>query len=233
MEELQQLGLTKKEAEIYSALVNIGEVTANILAKQTNSNRAGTYNILQQLIQKGLVRYCKKKSHRYYSITDSDFLITSLYEKQEIAKKLSEKIKNIQSNTPSQTNINVYEGLEGMKIIHEELRRVHTLNVLNATGLIFKHLRWSAGHIIKDISKNNVRIIANPPLKKTPLYKNKSIPMKFLPKEYENYATTFIYKNTVVMQVLKDSPILIKINNKEIADGYNKLFELLWKTTKK
>ena len=117
-----------------------------------------------------------------------------------------------------------------MRIIHEELRKAPNLKVLNATGLIFEHLRWNAEHIVKDISKNKVRIIANPSLKKTPFYQHKSIPMKFLPKKYENYATTFIYKNNLVMQVLKNSPILVKISNREIAEGYKKIFELLWKT---
>jgi len=229
IEELQQLGLTKKEAEIYTKLAELGEIKANTLAKQTHSNRAGTYNILQQLIQKGLVQYTKKKTHRYYSISDPHFLNQILVEKQKLAEDLIKKIEKLKTKKPIKTDVNVYEGLEGMKIIHEELRKANKLLVLNATGLIFEHLKWGAKHIIKDISKNNIRIIANQSAKKTPLYKNKLISFKFLPKKSENYATTFIYKDTIVLQVLKDIPILIKIKNKEISKGYQKIFELLWK----
>lgn len=230
IKELQYLGLTKREADIYSALAKLGEVTANTLAKQTGSNRAGTYNVLQQLIQKGLVKYTKKKSHRYYTITNPDYLVTRLHEKEKIAQELSKKIQALQNKHPTTSFVEMYEGLEGMKLIHEELRKAKKLDVLNATGLIFSHLKWSATHIIKDIAKNNVRIIANQSLKKTPLYQHKKIPFKFLPKKAENYATTFIYEDIVVMQVLKDSPTLIKIQNKEISNGYKKVFQLLWDT---
>ena len=38
----------------------------------------------------------------------------------------------------------------------------------------------------------------------------------------------FIFKEKVIIQVLKDKPFLIKIENKEIYDGYKKDFDVLW-----
>lgn len=229
IKELQEIGLTRREAEVYSELAKQGETTANTLAKKTSSNRAGTYNVLQQLIQYGLVKYTKKESHRYYSVTDPKFLVTRIKEKESIAEKVSKQIQSLQSKATVKAEVNMYEGVEGMKIIHEELRVAKKVDIMNATGLVYEHLKWNAEHIVKDMKKNKMRIIANQSLKKTPLYKHKNIPMKFMPKELENYATTIIYKDTVVIQMLKDSPFLIKINNKEISDGYRKIFEFLWK----
>lgn len=44
----------------------------------------------------------------------------------------------------------------------------------------------------------------------------------------DNNATTFIYDNKVVIQVLKDKPYIIKIENKDISGGYKKDFDVLW-----
>jgi len=61
IEKLQQIGLSKKEAQIYLALAKKPETTANGIAKATSSNRTVTYNILQQLLEKGIITYFKKR----------------------------------------------------------------------------------------------------------------------------------------------------------------------------
>jgi len=53
--------------------------------------------------------------------------------------------------------------------------------------------------------------------------------LKYLPKEAENYATTFIFEGKVIIVTLKDTPFIIKIENKEIYEGYKKDFDVFWK----
>jgi len=50
-----------------------------------------------------------------------------------------------------------------------------------------------------------------------------------LPEKKENYATTFIFNDKIIIQMLHDKPFLIKIENKEIFEGYKQNFDLLWK----
>ncbi len=229
LEKLQKLGLSERESHIYLALVKLGESTANQLAKQTSSNRTVTYNVLQQLVEKGLVSYVRKEGRRFYLISNPEALKASLKEREEIADDLISEIDKIKPVPASFKNVETYEGLEGMNVIFNEIRRAKKLKVLNATGLIFRHLRWIAGHIVKDMEKyGKPRVIANPSMKKTPLAKFKGIVVKYLPKQAENYATTFIFDSKIIIQVLKDKPFLIKIENKEIFEGYKKDFDVLW-----
>ena len=231
LEKLQRIGLSDKESHIYLALVKLGESAANELAKQTSSNRTVTYNILQQLIEKGLVSYIKKLSKRFYFISDPKSLLVDLKEKEILANDLIKEIKKIKKPKEiSYKNVEIYEGKEGLKLMFEDIRKAKNLRVLNATGLAFEYLKYSAKHIAKEIeSWGKTRVIAVQSLRKTRLAKFKKIKFKYLPKEAENYATTFIFDDKVIIQVLKDEPFLIKIENKEIFDGYAKNFDVLWK----
>ncbi|MBU2441327.1 MAG: hypothetical protein KKA43_03270, partial [Nanoarchaeota archaeon] len=170
LEKLQRLGLSEKESHIYLALVKLGETTANNLAKQTSSNRTVTYNVLQQLVEKGLVSYVKKQGKRFYLISKPEALKVSIKEKAELADELVSEINKIRPLSSSFKNVEIYEGLEGMKVVFDEIRKAKDLRVLNATGLIFEHLKWSAGHIVKDMEKHGIpRVIANLSMKKTHL----------------------------------------------------------------
>ena len=127
-------------------------------------------------------------------------------------------------------SVEVLEGTESMKIIFDQIRNSRNLRVINATGLVFDYLKYSAKHIVNEIEfKSKPKVIACQSLKKTPLAGFKKIKFKYLPKNAENYATTFIFGDTVIIQVLKGKPFLIKIINKEISDGYKKDFDVLWK----
>lgn len=228
LEKLQKIGFTRKEAAIYLALARMGESTANMLAKATSSNRTVAYNVLQQLLNKGLVGYVKRVGKRYYKIADPHALLASLRENERVAQDLIDEIDAIKHELPSNRNVEVFEGTAGMKIIHEELRNANDLKILNATGLIFKYNEYGAKHIVKDIEARGARVIANQSIKGTPFAGFKRIKTRYLPKTAENYATTFIFKDKLIIQVLKDKPFMIRIDNKEIYDGYRKLFGLLW-----
>ncbi len=230
IEKLQKIGLSNKEAQIYLALVKKGEATANELAKQTSSQRTVAYNVLQQLLTKGFVNYVKKGNVRLYKISDPKSLSASIREKEILANEIVKDIGKIKREIQSDKNVEVHEGIESMRGLFEEIRKARNLKVLNATGKIFEHLIYSSEHIVKEIAfKNDVHVIGVDSMKKTRLAEFKKIKFKYLPANAENIATTFIFNNKVIIQILKDKPFLIKIENKEIFEGYSKDFDVLWK----
>jgi len=228
LEKLQKIGLSKKESEIYLALAKKEEASANEITKETSTIRTVCYNILQQLVEKGIVAYKKKNNIRLYSIANPESLLATIKEKEDLAKDLIKSLKKIERKKTGNQSVEVYEGINGMRIIHEEIRNTKELRALNATGLIFEKLKFSAGHIVKDMNKGKVKIIGVPSMRKTPLAKFKNQKIKYLPKEAENYATTFIFDGKVIIQTLKNKPFLIKIEEESIFEGYKKDFDVLW-----
>lgn len=229
LEKLQGIGLSKKESEIYLALARREHALANELARYTSSNRTVTYNVLQQLVEKGIIAYVTRSNKRYYSIADPNNLLVPFREKELIAKQVIGDIQRISPIKPANRNVEVFEGVAGTKSIHQEIQNADELRILSANGLIFEHLRFTAHNIVKKESeKLQPRMIATQAMKKTPLNNYKKFKVKFLPKECENYATTFIFDDKVVIQILKDKPFLVKLENKELFDGYRKLFDFIW-----
>ncbi len=229
LERLQGLGLSKKESEIYLALAKKQDATANELAKETSTNRTVCYNTLQKLVERGIVAFSKKEKVRVFSIANPESLLSDLREKEDLAKELIKNLKKLKKQHASKKSVEVFEGINGLKQIFNEIRDCKELNVINATGLIFENLKFSAKHIVNDINRSKkVRIIGTQSMKKTQLTKLSKAQIKYLPKEAENYATTFIFDGKVIIQTLKNKPFLVKIIEESIYDGYKKDFNILW-----
>ncbi len=230
IEKLQRYGLSEKEAFVYYELLKKKQALANELAQSTGTNRTFTYNVLQSLVNKGLVSYFIKNNKRFYIISNPESLLSSIREKEKIAKELVEDIKKFKPAEKVTQKVEVYEGNEALRIVHEEMIKAKNPKVLNSTGLLFQHLKYSAYHIIKDLSeKPDYKVIACQSAKKTKLPKQfKETNIKFLPRGFDNYATTLLFDGKLIFQIIKDKPFIIKIENKEIFEGYSKIFDLLW-----
>ena len=230
LEKLQRIGLSKKESEIYAALAKRQSATANELAKDTSTNRTVCYNTLQQLVNRGVVAYSKRNNKRLFALASAESLLADVREREDVVRDLIKDLERIKKKDISQRSVEVFEGKNGLKQIFNEIRDCKELAVINATGLIFENLEFSARHIIKDIERSNkVRIIATQSMKKTELSRIRKAKIKYLPKEAENYATTFIFDGKIIIQTLKDKPFLIKIVEESIYDGYKKDFEVMWR----
>ena len=228
IEELKNIGLSPKEAEIYSSLINQGEITANNLAKINKTNRTVTYNILQSLSKKGLISFVIKNSRRYYRITSPNNLLINVREKELLIKELISKINRINPVKKQENIIRVLEGKEGLRSVHENMINAKFIRIVNATGLIKKELRYSLG-FLKQIAKNKVRIIANSSFNISELnLQNKDIKIKYLPYKKKNYATTFIFNDTIIILILKEPFLIISIKNRLLSEGYKLNFDLLW-----
>ncbi len=229
LEKLQKLGLSKKESLVYFELIKLGEAGANEISKRISSQRTVIYNILQQLVEKGFVNYIKREGKRIYCISNPENLLSDIKEKEIVASDLIKEIKNFKKSSLNEGRVEVYEGVSSMRNLFEEIKNAKELRVLNATGEIFENLKYSSEHIVRHIKKNSkVWIIGVDSMKKTRLAKF-GFKVKYLPKKAENLATTFIFDGKVIIQILKDKPFLIKIESKDIFEGYKKDFDVFWR----
>ncbi|MBU1270375.1 MAG: helix-turn-helix domain-containing protein [Nanoarchaeota archaeon] len=79
---LEDLGLSEAEAKVYLALLETGSTLAGPIIKKTGLHRGTTYQILQRLIEKGLVSYVIKAGKRYFEATDPNRFLAILKEKE-------------------------------------------------------------------------------------------------------------------------------------------------------
>jgi sugar-specific transcriptional regulator TrmB len=94
MEVLEKIGLGKREATVYSALIETGETTTGPLVKKTGIPASKIYETLDRLVSKGLVGFVMKEKTKHFSATNPERLIDYLEEKKkDLAKQEAEVVR--------------------------------------------------------------------------------------------------------------------------------------------
>src|SRR3989304_2709998 len=96
-----KLGFSDKEAAVYLALLQLDTVTATDISKKTGINRTSAYDILDSLMQKGLIGKFKKDKKSHFSAGDPKRLINYFeHEKEESIKTIGRKQREVESVLP-------------------------------------------------------------------------------------------------------------------------------------
>lgn len=85
---LNQFGLTRQEATIYTVLLENGRMTGYEVAKRTNISRSNVYTALAGLVEKGAADLVEGEPMYYVPIAVHDFLDNKLYQLNEIKEKI-------------------------------------------------------------------------------------------------------------------------------------------------
>ncbi|MEK7545339.1 MAG: helix-turn-helix domain-containing protein [Patescibacteria group bacterium] len=127
LSHLQKLGLTSKESAIYMAAMELGVASpVATIAKKANINRTTAYDILEQLVHKGIVVTSKKSSSRYYEALPPEKIIAYLKEQSEKFSRLAQDAEKILPELKAHYQVSgrpkvyFYEGDEGLIRVYEE-----------------------------------------------------------------------------------------------------------------
>ncbi|MCX6741659.1 MAG: helix-turn-helix domain-containing protein [Candidatus Pacearchaeota archaeon] len=95
---LEKLGLTENQAKVYLALLRLGSVTAGIIIKETGLHRAYVYEILEKLMDKGLVSHVIQAQRKYFEAANPKKFLEMISEEKQ---NIQEKEQEIKKNPPS------------------------------------------------------------------------------------------------------------------------------------
>src|SRR3990167_9551960 len=80
--KLRTLDLTKSEAEIYLAILKLGQTNVSKIAEETKINRRNVYDTLSTLLDKGLIFQIIGEREGVYGRVDPDKLIELIQSKE-------------------------------------------------------------------------------------------------------------------------------------------------------
>src|SRR3989344_4252811 len=123
LNELGELGLSYGQIEVYSAVLDLGISTLNKIQEKTGIERRNIYDILNKLIEKGMISYTVEKGKKTYQCTHPNKILEEIKKKEEGLKELEQKIPQIaELFTTHRPDINaeVYRGNEAMKSLLNE-----------------------------------------------------------------------------------------------------------------
>jgi sugar-specific transcriptional regulator TrmB len=229
---LQEIGLTGNESKVYEKLLKTGLVSANELSKKISMDRTLTYQILNNLIEKGLVKFVKKDNKKFFEATSPENLLNPIKEKEALAEDLIPLLNNIKTTKSTSFEVNLYEGREGLKAFMKELLKHKDACGFGGTGRAYNEF-YESPRWVKEFEKKKIkfRLIVPQEFKGHIMEKAKFMNIKYLNLKSE--ATTTIVGDMVSIHLIKEKPHIVVIKNKEIAESYRNHFEVLWKQAKK
>jgi sugar-specific transcriptional regulator TrmB len=243
--DLLKIGLTEGEAKVYLALVGLGSSTVGPIVKKARVAYSNVYDILNRLIEKGIVSFIIKDKTKYFQAVSPSNLLDYLDKKEkEIQKqkedlqKVLKEIEKLQENKPEQ-EAEIFLGKKGLKTAYEKL--LSKVNKNDEDTYFYIHEKeyaeeadnfyFSLKHLIKKV---NFRGIVNEEKIKsefTKRFKNsKTIKIRFanfpIPGNIE------VCKDKLLLVSWKKPIIAVLIHSQSIADNFKRYFESVWKVSR-
>ncbi|MBI2548675.1 helix-turn-helix domain-containing protein [Candidatus Woesearchaeota archaeon] len=229
-DQLIVLGLTKREAQAYLALLKLEEAKAGEIAEQTKEDRTNVYDSLKSLIKKGLVNYVIKNNKTVYRVAPPEKLKDLIDEKEKILEETLPYLNGIYKSYKPKPVIEVYEGKEGIKTVFSDiLKEKKDFVGFGATDRAYQLLPEFTRRYLQ--ARKRLRISARqfyPEGEK--ILPSPYSTFKAIPRQYAGPATTLIYGDKVALFMwFIDPPVVVLIKNMDAAQAYKNQFELMWK----
>jgi len=235
---LRKIGLSGGEIKIYSSLLDSGKVPINKIHENTGIERRNIYDILNKLIERGLVTYVKENKRRLFQISHPNKIIGYIEEKkQELIKSKEEIEKEIPliigkyNFRKLDINAEIFRGVEGVKSVWEDMLNYKKIYWIGSGRYVPKRLpiwfsNWNNRRIKSKVKwLNLLRYELRKEIKKPLPYEY----IKFLPKEFSgNPIAIGIYGNKTVNFLLGEDFFAFLIESKELAENYKIYHKYLW-----
>jgi HTH-type transcriptional regulator, sugar sensing transcriptional regulator len=236
-DQLTQFGLNRKQAQIYLAMLELGQTSVIPIAKKTGILRTTIYDILEELEKKRLLTQTKKGKKRLFLAAEPENLERILEEKKEKLANLMPALKSLINTTGEKPIIRYYEGLEGIKEVYRdtlkykgELVAFVTENIISKLGQNFaneyKEKRKKAQISVRVIGPDTLEIIEYKKTDRRDLKETRLVSKDEFPFSIEMN----IYGNKLAFMSFSESLGLI-VESNEIAKNMRFLFELAWRGT--
>ncbi|OGY78476.1 MAG: hypothetical protein A3B74_02155 [Candidatus Kerfeldbacteria bacterium RIFCSPHIGHO2_02_FULL_42_14] len=242
---LLHLGLSDKEATVYIALLTLGKATVSVVAREAGINRTTGYDILDSLVNLGLVTISGKEPKQEY-IAGSPANIRKLLSSRirrdnelfEYAEAIIPQLTSLH-NISDRPKIRFYEGTDGLKHVYEDTLTSHeTIRAYAAVDDMYKALPDYFPKYYQRRTKRGIKIRAVIPA--TDAGKERAAQDKtenrdtalVSPDKFYFSPEINIYDNKVMIASWREKLGII-IESNEIAEAMKKIFELSWQEAKR
>lgn len=248
LRQLEDLGLSSKEASVYVASLMLGPATVQQIANQADIKRVTTYVILESLANLGLVSQTSHGKKTFFTAEEPASLKRLLDKKeQEIAEQRKQfdsllpelaSLKSIPAESPT---VKFYDGAEAIRTIMATFLDQHK-DIEDKTTYAFSNLdqlhtffpdfqekltnpeRVKAGFSSKFIYTTK----RGPILASTDEQSNRE--SRFVdPAQYPlNGDMTIVGDHVLILSLSSSRPVAVSLDSKDIAAGFKAVFDMAW-----
>jgi sugar-specific transcriptional regulator TrmB len=235
LKKIVNLGLTKKEAQVYLATLENGQSPASHIAQQARINRVTTYGILEKLFQKGFVEQHEKNGTRHFQAIDPAVLNENLQQKAEEFAASLPLLKSIMGHPEHRPTVRFFEGIDGIKRAYKETLKSRTeiCNYANSRNIrnhwpdydeSYVKKRKVAGVFLRGIFPKDKQ---GKQVQKTD--KDYHRETKLLPADYFNVENEIkIFDGKMLITSFEPHTFAIIIESSAVYETQKQIFEIVW-----
>ncbi len=239
-EALRKFGLTDRETRVYLILLELDEALASKISEKTGIPRTLVYDILENLLNKGIVSYVIRSNKKYFSAVNPKNLIEVLrnqeHEKEQLIKQALPELLILKDKKPKEkVKVEVYEGREGIKTLFNDVLRIgKEFLCFGSTGISTDIIPYELTRFHKERIKRKInwKVIYNDDKlgrkrgQETSKWKYSQV--KYMVKT--SPTTTYCYDNKIAIVLwMKEKLIAIIIQDNTIAKSFKEFFNILWR----
>lgn len=238
IEQLTDLGLKWREAQVYLALLKLGQAPASQIAEAAHTPRTITYDILEGLKETGLVSTVKTKGVKQFSALSIDKFYQQRAEKMARFHEILPEIRAITAVVGDRPKVQFLEGVEGIKAAFEDtlttLPRGGELVAYVTTSGYYENEIWHTKSYVKRRVQKKIfaRGIAptDPNINIFAANQKKELrELRLVPRERFPFANEIdIYGNKVAIMSLQGELMAVIIESESVAKTQRAIFELAW-----
>lgn len=238
---LGQIGLTKSEINVYLALLELGSSSTGKIVDTSGASSSKVYEILDRLMQKGLVSFIIKSGVKYFEAAPPERIMDYLKEKETTLNQQKQELKRIipelelkRQLSKYKSEATIYKGMKGLETAYYS-----ALKLLKPSDEMLVIAGPSRSETInrffvkfsKERARRKVqmRAIWNERAKgelRTLPEKNPLSEVKYIPQTTSS--SVEIFKNRVLIFPKTKDPLVISIDSEEVADSFRVQFEMWW-----
>lgn len=240
--ELQQLGLSDKEAKTYLASLESGSTTVQQIARKSGLKRPTVYFAIDQLIKKGLMSSFERGKKRFFTAESPERLVSLIAFQRKKAQILEEDLQKILPEldslfglTGEKPKVKFFEGKEGLKAIQDDFLKTEDKNIENVyprDDFIKVFSEAERKEYVAKLRKKKIKVrtIYTSKNESAKLISNPYAERKFVSHEkFPLSADITIYGNKVAIGTYRGKLVGVIIESKEIAETLRLVFNLAWK----
>lgn len=242
IQQLEKLGLSKKEARLYLVALEAGPSTIANLAQKSGVKRGTIYEFLNTMIDKGLLEVEISGKRKLYKGVNPKKLERIIDRQKDILNSIAPELSLLISGSTQKPKIRFYEGKSGVLSAYYEILDIpNNSEVLGYGTFEGIYSKFSEKDINEYIKKRIAKGIKERLIMPTDQYadshiaenKNEFRETILVPKEKFSITNEInIFENKVAIMSLGDELIGIIMESKQIADTQRSIFNLLWESLK-
>ena len=241
--DLQRIGFTKNEADVYLALLQLGSATAGEVAKAAQVKRTTTYDVLRDLMQKGLATGVQRQGDCVYMGEAPERLQSLLHlqyedvkRRRKLADQLITKLQVFHNSGAHKPAIRYVESVQGLRAMQREYEDLND-DIIQIVGMdTLKQLYEPSdapdhGEAIKE-KGNRIRTIV---VSSEPVCYPDTWDIEYVcvpPDVLEVKGEMTVCDDRLVLFSYTSGIIAIEICSKTIADTARATLEMAWRWAK-